>query len=213
MLHIAACRQAMLLATALAAIGFVAAAFASLHALLNKRRPQSAFGWIAICLTLPLARRSPLLLVRHQPRPNPRPQAPDSSSGARVPDGVRRHTAAAARAAGAARLRRQRLAADGGEQHRAAARSRRDLRRDDRRHRSGTRVRLFQHLHLRRRPLRPTVCDSPRRRRGTRRRRARAARRRRRVVLVATRELLVPRHASTLRAVPAAAPLAADDQH
>ena len=42
------------LATALAAIGFVAAAFASLHALLNKRRPQSAFGWIAICLTLPL---------------------------------------------------------------------------------------------------------------------------------------------------------------
>ena len=42
------------LATAVAAIGFVAAAFASLHALLNKRRPQSAFGWIAICLTLPL---------------------------------------------------------------------------------------------------------------------------------------------------------------
>ncbi|MBN1237659.1 MAG: PLDc N-terminal domain-containing protein [Gammaproteobacteria bacterium] len=27
--------------------------FAAGHALLNKRRPQSAFGWIAICLTLP----------------------------------------------------------------------------------------------------------------------------------------------------------------
>jgi cardiolipin synthase len=43
------------LATALAAIGFVAAASASVHALLNKRRPQSAFGWIAVCLALPLA--------------------------------------------------------------------------------------------------------------------------------------------------------------
>src|SRR5512134_2923177 len=43
------------LATALAAIGFVAAVSASLHALLNKRRPQSAFGWIALCLALPLA--------------------------------------------------------------------------------------------------------------------------------------------------------------
>lgn len=47
------------LATVVAAIGFVAAASASLHALLHKRRPQSAFGWIAVCLTLPLA--GPLL--------------------------------------------------------------------------------------------------------------------------------------------------------
>ena len=44
-----------LLATAFAAIGFAAAASASLHALLHKRRPQSAFGWIALCFTLPLA--------------------------------------------------------------------------------------------------------------------------------------------------------------
>jgi cardiolipin synthase len=44
-----------ILATAFAAIGFVAAAFAALHALLNKRRPQSAFGWIAVCFTLPFA--------------------------------------------------------------------------------------------------------------------------------------------------------------
>jgi cardiolipin synthase len=44
-----------LLATLLAAASFGAAAAASLHALLNKRRPQSAFGWIAVCLTLPLA--------------------------------------------------------------------------------------------------------------------------------------------------------------
>jgi cardiolipin synthase len=43
-----------LLATAFAAIGFVAATLASLHALLHKRRPQSAFGWIAVCFTLPL---------------------------------------------------------------------------------------------------------------------------------------------------------------
>ena len=42
-------------ATAVAALGFVVAAFASLHALLNKRRPQSAFGWIAVCLALPFA--------------------------------------------------------------------------------------------------------------------------------------------------------------
>ena len=43
-----------LLATAFAAIGFAAATAASLHALLFKRRPQSAFAWIAVCLTLPL---------------------------------------------------------------------------------------------------------------------------------------------------------------
>jgi cardiolipin synthase len=43
-----------LLATALAAIGFAAATVASLHALHFKRRPQSAFAWIAVCFTLPL---------------------------------------------------------------------------------------------------------------------------------------------------------------
>jgi cardiolipin synthase A/B len=43
-----------LLATLLAATGFVAAIASSIHALLNKRRPQSAFGWIAVCFTLPL---------------------------------------------------------------------------------------------------------------------------------------------------------------
>ena len=43
-----------LLATAFAAIGFAAATVASLHALHFKRRPQSAFAWIAVCLTLPL---------------------------------------------------------------------------------------------------------------------------------------------------------------
>ncbi len=42
------------LATAFAVLGFTAAAAASLHALLFKRRPQSAFAWIAVCLTLPL---------------------------------------------------------------------------------------------------------------------------------------------------------------
>ena len=64
-------------------LGLVAAAFAALHALLHKRRPQSAFGWIAVCLTLPFVRRTALLLVRHQPRANASPQAADASS--RVP--------------------------------------------------------------------------------------------------------------------------------
>jgi cardiolipin synthase len=40
--------------TALAAASLLAAVAASGHALLNKRRPQSAFGWIALCFTLPL---------------------------------------------------------------------------------------------------------------------------------------------------------------
>lgn len=39
----------------IAIVGFVAALAASLHALLYKRRPQSAFGWIAVCFTLPFA--------------------------------------------------------------------------------------------------------------------------------------------------------------
>ncbi len=55
MLHIATMQAGQLLATAIAVIGFVATTFASLHALLHKRRPQSAFGWIAVCFTLPLA--------------------------------------------------------------------------------------------------------------------------------------------------------------
>ena len=42
-----------LLATAIAAIGLAAAAFAAAHALLNKRRPQSAFGWIAVSFAWP----------------------------------------------------------------------------------------------------------------------------------------------------------------
>src|SRR6185503_3247530 len=44
-----------LFTTLAAALGFAAAALASIHALLHKRRPQSAFGWIAVCFTLPLA--------------------------------------------------------------------------------------------------------------------------------------------------------------
>jgi len=48
--------QGMALAgTVLATGGLVAAVAASGHALLYKRRPQSAFGWIALCFTLPLA--------------------------------------------------------------------------------------------------------------------------------------------------------------
>ena len=44
-----------LFTTLAAALGLAAAALASVHALLHKRRPQSAFGWIAVCFTLPLA--------------------------------------------------------------------------------------------------------------------------------------------------------------
>jgi cardiolipin synthase len=52
--------QAMhFLGTALAVLGFIAAAAASCHVLLHKRRPQSAFAWIAVCFSIPLA--GPLL--------------------------------------------------------------------------------------------------------------------------------------------------------
>jgi cardiolipin synthase len=44
-----------LVGTLFAIVGFVAAALAATHALLYKRRPQSAFGWIAVCFSLPLA--------------------------------------------------------------------------------------------------------------------------------------------------------------
>ena len=48
--------QAMaVIEAAAAAVGLAAAVAASTHALLYKRRPQSAFGWIALCFTLPLA--------------------------------------------------------------------------------------------------------------------------------------------------------------
>jgi len=43
-----------LFATLAAVLGFIAASLAAGHALLHKRRPQSAFGWIAVCFTLPL---------------------------------------------------------------------------------------------------------------------------------------------------------------
>ena len=171
------------LATALAALGFAAAAFASLHALHYKRRPQSAFAWIAVCLTLAVARCVALLPVRHQPRPDAGPQASDTPSGAGLPDRIRRHPAAAASAARAARRGRQRLATDCGQSGRAPARGGCDLRCDDRRDRASAGVRLLQHLHLRRRPPRPALRGGARRRRGTWRRRASAARRLRRVVL------------------------------
>jgi cardiolipin synthase A/B len=71
------------LATAFAVLGFAAGAAASLHALHFKRRPQSAFAWIAVCMTLPLLgallyyvfginrvqTRARKLLTRH-PEPN-----------------------------------------------------------------------------------------------------------------------------------------------
>ena len=41
--------------TAIATLGFAAAATAAIHAVLYKRRPQSAFGWIAVCFSLPFA--------------------------------------------------------------------------------------------------------------------------------------------------------------
>ena len=41
--------------TAIATLGFAAAATAAIHAILYKRRPQSAFGWIAVCFSLPFA--------------------------------------------------------------------------------------------------------------------------------------------------------------
>jgi cardiolipin synthase A/B len=82
------------LATALAVLGFAAGAAASLHALHFKRRPQSAFAWIAVCLTLPLfgallyylfginrvQTRARKLLTRH-----PEPECPTEYVGAPPP--------------------------------------------------------------------------------------------------------------------------------
>ncbi|HEX7035832.1 MAG TPA: phospholipase D-like domain-containing protein [Pseudomonadales bacterium] len=47
--------DAGLLALLAAAFAGALGVFASGHALLNKRRPRAAFGWIAVCLTFPLA--------------------------------------------------------------------------------------------------------------------------------------------------------------
>ncbi len=82
------------LATAFAVLGFAAGAAASLHALHFKRRPQSAFAWIAVCLTLPLfgallyylfginrvQTRARKLLTRH-----PEPECPTEYVGAPPP--------------------------------------------------------------------------------------------------------------------------------
>ena len=120
-----------LLATALAAIGFVAAAFASLHALLHKRRPQSAFGWIAVSLAWPFVgallyylfginrvqTRARKLLTRH-----PAIDCPTEYVGTPPPQLL---------PLARLRLRRQRLAADGRQPSRAAARRRSHLRRHD----------------------------------------------------------------------------------
>ncbi|MFW6093916.1 MAG: phospholipase D-like domain-containing protein [Pseudomonadota bacterium] len=46
---------AELLALVLAALAGLTGVLASAHALLNKRRPRAAFGWIAVCLTFPFA--------------------------------------------------------------------------------------------------------------------------------------------------------------
>ncbi len=82
------------MATAFAVLGFAAGAAASLHALHFKRRPQSAFAWIAVCLTLPLfgallyylfginrvQTRARKLLTRH-----PEPECPTEYVGAPPP--------------------------------------------------------------------------------------------------------------------------------
>ncbi|HEY8520488.1 MAG TPA: phospholipase D-like domain-containing protein [Gammaproteobacteria bacterium] len=44
-----------LIGTAVAALGLALGLTASIHALLYKRLPQSAFGWIAVCMSLPFA--------------------------------------------------------------------------------------------------------------------------------------------------------------
>lgn len=48
-----------LVGTVFAAVGFLVSTVAAGHALLRKRRPQSAFGWIALCYSLPFV--GPLL--------------------------------------------------------------------------------------------------------------------------------------------------------
>ena len=45
--------ETQLIGSLFAALGFLLSTLAAGHALLRKRRPQSAFGWIAVCYTLP----------------------------------------------------------------------------------------------------------------------------------------------------------------
>jgi cardiolipin synthase len=52
-------QETQLIGSLFAALGFLLSTLASAHALLRKRRPQSAFGWIAVCYTLPFV--GPLL--------------------------------------------------------------------------------------------------------------------------------------------------------
>src|SRR5262245_11988694 len=52
-------RETQLIGSLFAALGFLLSTLASGHALLRKRRPQSAFGWIAVCYSLPFV--GPLL--------------------------------------------------------------------------------------------------------------------------------------------------------
>lgn len=51
--------ETQLIGPLFAGLGFLLSTLASCHALLRKRRPQSAFGWIAVCYTLPFV--GPLL--------------------------------------------------------------------------------------------------------------------------------------------------------
>jgi cardiolipin synthase len=51
--------ETQIIGSLFAALGVLLSTLASCHALLRKRRPQSAFGWIAVCYTLPFA--GPLL--------------------------------------------------------------------------------------------------------------------------------------------------------
>jgi cardiolipin synthase len=46
-------RETQLIGSLFAAVGFLLSTLAAGHALLRKRRPQSAFDWIAVCYTLP----------------------------------------------------------------------------------------------------------------------------------------------------------------
>lgn len=87
--------ETQLIGSLFAVLGFLLSTLASAHALLHKRRPQSAFAWIAVCYTLPFA--GPLLYglfginrvkTRAQKLRGGKPEPPSTTHVAAAPQGL-----------------------------------------------------------------------------------------------------------------------------
>jgi cardiolipin synthase A/B len=87
--------ETQLIGSLFAVLGLLLSTLASAHALLHKRRPQSAFGWIAVCYALPFV--GPLLYglfginrvkTRAQKLRAGRPEPPSPTHVATAPQGL-----------------------------------------------------------------------------------------------------------------------------